>query len=152
MTTPLHNSLEEAYAELNRQRAALHETQRRLTELGATVTSPNRAVSVTVDHQGAVSEIKFLTSGYRGMAPAELGALLVETIAQARTEITGQVAEVLGQLMPGRSMLDALTGEFDLDEIMDEALAEATAAQEYFDVLADGDSDDSDPAAAGGPR
>ena len=75
MTTPLHNSLEEAYAELVSQREALNDMQHRLAEAGTTVTSKNRAVSVTIDGQGRVSEIKFLTSGYRSMAPTELECL-----------------------------------------------------------------------------
>lgn len=146
MTTPLHNSIEQTYEELARQREALHDMQRRLAETGATVTSKNRAVSVTLDGQGNVIDIKFVTGAYRGMPPAELGTLLVATIAEARASVTGQVAEILEEMMPGSSMLDVLNGDFDLDEMMDEAISEAVSSQPFFNV----GPDDADSGVSGG--
>lgn len=128
----MHNSIEEAYQELARQREALSDMQRRLNETGATATSKNRAVSVTLDGQGNVSEVKFLTGAYRSMAPAELGTLLVDTINEARASLTSQLAEVLQEVMPGSSMLDVLNGDFDLDTMMDEAISEAVSNQSFF--------------------
>lgn len=139
MTTPLHNSLEESYAELVNQREALNDMQHRLAEVGTTVTSKNRAVSVTLDGQGKVSEIKFLTSGYRSMAPTELGALLVSTIADARAAVNNQIAEILQEVMPGTVVLDALNGDFDVNSVMDKAIAEAAADQSFFDLGSESD-------------
>ncbi|MBN1171984.1 MAG: YbaB/EbfC family nucleoid-associated protein [Micromonosporaceae bacterium] len=116
-----------------RQHHALSDMQRRMAETGAVATSKNRAISVRLDGQGNVIEVKFLTGGYRSMAPAELGALLVDTIAEARAELTGQIADILGQVMPGSAVLDALNGNFDMDSMMDEVIAEAVDTQTFFD-------------------
>lgn len=134
MTTPLHNGLEQAYAELARQKAALAEMQDRLSAVSASVTTRNRAITVTVDCRGNVSEIKFLTGAYRSMAPAELGALLVDAIAEAKQEVTAQAAGILQEVLPGQSMFDIMRGEVDIESIVDEAVAEATGFESFFDL------------------
>lgn len=142
MSTPLHNSLEQAQAELANTMATFQEVRQRLADAGTTVTSKNRAVSVALDAQGNVSEIKFLTSGYRAMAPAELGALLVSTIAEARAVVTSQLAELFEPMMPGGSALDVLSGDFDLEAVMDKAFAETAADQRFFDLAVERDLPD----------
>lgn len=135
MTAPLQNNLDELQAELVRQRQALGDMQRRLAETKVTITSRNHAVSVSLDGQGNVVEIKFPSSKYRAMAPTELGALLVETIGQARTELTGQLAEFLGQLMPGTAVLEALNGDFNVETMLDDAIAEAASTHTFLESI-----------------
>ncbi|MDP9792688.1 DNA-binding protein YbaB [Catenuloplanes nepalensis] len=130
MSSPLHNQVEAAYAELSRQRAALAEVQTGLASTTSTVTSRNRAVSVTVDSRGAVTEIRFPTGAQRSMASAELGALLVETIEAARSEAMHRTVAAFDGLLPeGLPVAELLLGSGpgddpvpDLSTLITEAL------------------------------
>jgi hypothetical protein len=57
-------------------------------------------VSATVDARGAVTELKFHTTRYRTMAPAELSAVLVDTIGKAQQEVAAKMEEILGPITP----------------------------------------------------
>lgn len=142
MSGPLQNTVEQAYAELTRQRAALVEIQRELAAAELTVTAKNRAVAVTVDSRGTATGIRFPTGAFRSMAAAELGQLLVETISAARDQMMARTVEQFQELLPaGMPMLDLLTatgdagGELpDLDEIVRTALRTAGDTQTEGEV------------------
>ncbi|WP_051797185.1 YbaB/EbfC family nucleoid-associated protein [Catenuloplanes japonicus] len=129
MTGPLHNQIEEAYAELERQREELAEVQSGLGDLQTTVTSKNRALSVTVNSQGRLTSIVFPSNAYRTMAGAELAGLLIDTIEQARTDAMHALVGRFESIMPsGLPMLDLFTGDsesggIDLDAMVREAVA-----------------------------
>lgn len=114
MSGSLDNAVEQAYAELARQRTALADIQQELASAQTTVTAKNRAVAVTVDSRGAVATIKFPTGAYRSMAAAELGQLLVETIGAARDQAVARTVERFQALLPaGMPTFDLLTGSLD---------------------------------------
>jgi DNA-binding protein YbaB len=122
MSSPLHNQIEQAYADLERQREALEDVQSQLRGAETTVTAKSRALTVTVDSRGAVSGIKFLTSGYRTMAGPELAQLLVETIEQARAEAMAKTVASFRSILPESLPLhDMLEGRVDLDSILADA-------------------------------
>jgi hypothetical protein len=126
MSSPLHNQVEQAYAELERQRDALADIRRDLAAAQTTVTSKNRALAVTVDSRGAVTGIKFLTGGYRSMAAAELAQLLVDTIASARSHAMESTVERFRALLPpGMPLLDMINGAVDFDGMVRSALRAA---------------------------
>ncbi|MFI7609298.1 YbaB/EbfC family nucleoid-associated protein [Micromonospora sp. NPDC049366] len=126
MSSPLNNRFEQAYAEFEEQKNAIAEFERRLAEKASTLTAKNRAVSVTVDGQGDVVEISFPTGAYRKMAPAELGALLVETIDAARTQARAGTTELLDSFLPGgMPAFDLLNSSVEFDEIMSQAMRAA---------------------------
>ncbi|GIF25616.1 DNA-binding protein YbaB [Actinoplanes tereljensis] len=123
MSSPLHNQIEQAYAEMERQRLALEDVQSELAGTSTTVTSKNRALTVTVDARGAVTGIKFLTSGYRTMAGPELAALLVETMETARDEAMAKTVASFQSILPDSLPLrDMMEGRVDFDGILNDAL------------------------------
>ncbi|MFI5843121.1 YbaB/EbfC family nucleoid-associated protein [Catenuloplanes sp. NPDC051500] len=128
MSSPLHNQVEQAYAELEKKRAALSEVQGSLAGASSTVQSRNRAVAVTMSSRGVVTEIKFPTGAHRTMASAELGALLVETIEAAREEAMRRTMSAFEGLLPsGLPTADLLMGDgtdagLDLEALVSEAL------------------------------
>lgn len=126
MSSPLQNRFEQAFAEFEEQKTAISEFERKLAESSMTVTAKNRAVSVTVDGQGDLMELKFPTNAYRTMAPAELSSLLVETIRTAREQARESTSELLQTFLPGGiSSYDMLNNPIDFEEIMGEALRTA---------------------------
>ncbi len=126
MTSPLHSKFEQAYAEFAKQQSGVSEFERKLAEASTTVTAKNRAVIVTVDGQGDLTELKFPTNAYRTMAPAELSSLLVETIKSAREQARESASELLHAHLPaGGLAFDMLDNPVDFDEILTEAVRAA---------------------------
>ncbi|MFK3979269.1 YbaB/EbfC family nucleoid-associated protein [Micromonospora sp. NPDC050397] len=123
MSSPLHNQIEQAYAELERSQAALAGVQEELDGAETTVTSKNRAITVTVNSRGDLVDIKFLTRSYRTMPAAELATLLIDTIAEARAKAQAAVAATFQSVLPaGMSALDMINGTVDFDSMMREAI------------------------------
>lgn len=123
MSSPLHNQIEQAYAELERSQAALAGVQEELDGAQTTVTSKNRAITVTVNSRGDLVDIKFLTRSYRTMPSPELATLLIDTIAEARTKAQAAVAATFQSVLPaGMSALDMINGTVDFDAMMREAI------------------------------
>ncbi|WP_285680327.1 YbaB/EbfC family nucleoid-associated protein [Actinoplanes sp. NBRC 103695] len=121
MSSPLQNRLEQAMAEFEEHKAKVAGFEARIAEATTTVTSKNRAVTVTVNAQGEPTEVKFLTGAYRTMAPAELGTLIVETIRAAQDEARRKAASLFAELLPaGMPVLDMLTGPVDFDATLRE--------------------------------
>lgn len=123
MSSPLHNQIEQAYAELERSQAALAGVQEELDGAQTTVTSKNRAVTVTVNSRGDLVDLKFLTRSYRTMPSAELATLLIDTVAEARAKAQAAVAATFQSVLPaGMSALDMINGTVDFDSMMREAI------------------------------
>jgi len=122
----MHDEIEKLQAELERSQRAIEAIRLDMTAERSTVTSKNRAISVTVDSQGELVEIKFLTRSYRLMPSAELAALLVETIATARREALAKMAALFEAVLPDNiPVLDMINGTLDIDEMMREAVGMA---------------------------
>jgi len=123
VSSPLHNKIEQAYAEFESQKAAVAGFDQKISAAQTTVTAKNRAVSVVVDGRGDLVEIKFPTNSYRRMAPAELGRLLVETVGTARDQAREDAAEMFRTLLPtAMSVVDMLNGPVDFDSMMQDAM------------------------------
>ncbi|MEV4495701.1 hypothetical protein C7C45_32425 [Micromonospora arborensis] len=123
MTSPLHDKIEQAYAEFEQKKLAIAEVKQELSTAQTTVTAKNRALTVIVDGRGDLVEVKFPTNSYRTMAPAELGNLLVETLKTARDQARGQAANAYQKLLPpGLPIKDMLNGTVNFDEMMREAM------------------------------
>jgi DNA-binding protein YbaB len=87
---------------------------KRLQELSASATSPQRLVTATVGAQGEVTALKFHSDGYRSMAQSELEHVLLDTIKRARRHVMDQMKDLVGPLAPvGASIDDILEGRFD---------------------------------------
>jgi DNA-binding protein YbaB len=116
MTTPLHNQIEQAYAQFARQREALTALTAESEQAETTVTAKNRAVAVTVNGRASVTAIKFPTTAYRTMPAAELAGLLVETIEAARSQAADEArARYSSMLPPGLDTTGVTDGALDLE-------------------------------------
>ncbi|MET7394107.1 YbaB/EbfC family nucleoid-associated protein [Dactylosporangium sp. NPDC005572] len=123
MSSPLYDRIEQAHAEFDRVQATLADIQDSLGSTETTATSKNRALSVTVDGRGEISDIKFLTRSYRTMPPAELTAMLIETIREARAQARTAMAEAFQPVFPpGSPLADIINGRVDLEAMMQQAM------------------------------
>ncbi|GAA1027924.1 MULTISPECIES: YbaB/EbfC family nucleoid-associated protein [Amycolatopsis] len=106
--------LESLFASLREQQAAMVEARRSALAISATATGPKRALTVTVDARGEVTELAFPTEAYRTMAPRELAALIQDTIGKARADVAKQMSEVMAPFVPeGLSFDDLMKGKTD---------------------------------------
>ncbi|MET7747487.1 YbaB/EbfC family nucleoid-associated protein [Micromonospora sp. NPDC005367] len=123
MTSPLYDRIEQAYAEFEEKKAAISGVEQQMSGAQTTVTAKNRAVSVTVDGRGDLIDVKFPTSAYRTMAPAELAGLLVETVRSAREEARQKAMKLFESILPpGLPLAGLLRGEKTADQMFDEAM------------------------------
>ncbi|GGM63412.1 YbaB/EbfC family nucleoid-associated protein [Dactylosporangium sucinum] len=123
MSTSWHEEIERAYAELEQSQQAIAQVQHDMAGRTITATSKNRTVSVVVDAQGEVLDVKFPTRAYRSMPTPELSALLVETIGQARRQATAELASMFSAVLPQATPIaDMLNGTADIDEMMREVM------------------------------
>jgi DNA-binding protein YbaB len=121
MTSPMQNRIEQAMADLERHKAAVADFRTSLAETSTTIAPKNRSIVVTVDGHGELTEVKFPSSSYRSMAPAELGRLIVDTVAEARTEARSKTMAVFQQVLPeGMPVVDMLRRPVDLDEVSEQ--------------------------------
>jgi DNA-binding protein YbaB len=118
MTGPFHDQIEKRQEQLRRSQAELAEVQQRLAGVQATATSKNRAITVTVDSQGEVVDIKFRTGAYRLMPGAELSQLLMDTIAAARNDAKTAVIDQFASVLPDMPLRELMDGRLDFDTLM----------------------------------
>lgn len=128
MTENMNFSLDEAIAELRKEQERLKSVRDGLQEVKSKVTSKDGMITVTLDGRGEISAIAFNTQKFRRMAPAELGAALVEVIGRARSEAREQVLDAYRSFIPrglGYGLDDLIAGQGDLDAMFDEAVRRA---------------------------
>jgi DNA-binding protein YbaB len=115
----LGDPLGDFLSSIGRIKASAVEMQSRVRDTVLTTVSKNRMVTVTTDGSGELLSITFGGNGYRSLPPAELGALLVQTIAEGRrasqAELSADVQELFG-FTPAASGADALGGVEDMVE------------------------------------
>jgi DNA-binding protein YbaB len=119
MTDALFNHISQIQAGIEKQREAAAGLDRDLGDARHTALAKNRAVSVTVDGRGELVEVRFPTSAYRSMAPAELGDLLVTQVAEAQRQARTASMQMMTSLLP--SGLGSLDGTADLGTAMADA-------------------------------
>jgi DNA-binding protein YbaB len=128
-----HESFQEAVNELRSSQERLRSLRDQMQSKTTKVTSKDGMVTVTLDGRSEVSSIAFNTAKFRRMAPAELGAMLVETISRARSEGRTRVVDAYRSVFPNGMDIDAImTGKFSVDKIFDDAVRRADA------IMADG--------------
>jgi DNA-binding protein YbaB len=122
MYTPLENEIESALAELREQHEKIKDFAAAMAKRTIEVTSKNRMVRVKVDSQGKLVDLAFKGNRYRQIAPAELSALVVETVAKAQEIATKQTLEAAGALMPGGGLRLPGPEGLDLDDMFEAAM------------------------------
>jgi DNA-binding protein YbaB len=137
MTGDNNFSFTDAVAELRRKQEQLQTVSSKLRETKTKVRSKDGAITVTLDGSGEVSSIDFNTTKFRRMAPAELGAALVETIRQARAQSREQVMSAYRSFIPaGVGLDDLFSGKGNFNRAFDDAVRRAD------DILAHGPAGD----------
>ncbi|MEW1547911.1 YbaB/EbfC family nucleoid-associated protein [Streptomyces tsukubensis] len=166
MSNPMEEQLAEALAEFEETRSRLEQASAEAARISVTVTSKDRSVEATVGAQGELKNLRFPTSRYRSMAPAELAGTLMATITRARTEAASQLLDLYRPFGPVPGLSAEAEGGFapmSWDELLaplrEEGLdVSATtiaprSAGALFDELIDDDTEDGGATGAtGGPR
>jgi len=131
MSVPMQNQLESALAGLRAQQEKIREFRAAMVERTTTVTSKNRMISATVGSGGKLVALAFKGNRYRNLPPAELSALVVETVSRAQRTAAKEAMEAAIGLMPNGLGLPAFaSGDLDMDKMVDAALE--VAAQPIF--------------------
>jgi DNA-binding protein YbaB len=111
-----HQAFEKAMAELAQTQERLRETRAQLAAKPTKVTSKDGMITMTLDGGGEVTEIKFNTAKFRRMAPAELGAALVDAFSRARAEGRARMIEAYRPFLPaGLDPDQILAGKINVD-------------------------------------
>ena len=133
MSAQPHESFEEAVNELRRSQERLRSLRKEMQSKATKVTSKDGMITITLDGKSEITSIVFNTAKFRRMAPAELGAALVETINRARNEGRARVIDAYKSMFPTGMDLDAImTGKFSVDKMFDDAVRRGDA------IMADG--------------
>ena len=127
MTADASFSFTEAISELRQQQERLQAVSSQLRETKTKVRSKDGMITITLDSGGEIAAIDFNTAKFRRMAPAELGAALVDTIRQARTRSREEVLKAYRSFIPSGVGLDGLfDGKGgDVSSIFDDAVKKA---------------------------
>jgi len=116
--------LEQIMNEFAESKKTITDLHRSTVAETVTATSKNRAISVTVDGRGEVVGMKFHNRAYRTMAPAQLAALLIETISEARHAHQEAVGQALAAILPASvPVMDLLRSDFDAERMMEDGVA-----------------------------
>jgi DNA-binding protein YbaB len=129
MTGNTPYSLAEATAELRRQQERLQAVRSRVREIKTKVMSKDGMITVVLDGRGDVSSIAFNTAKFRRMAPAELGAALVQVIGQAKAQAREELVSAYRPFIPaGLGLEDLMAGKGNLNRMFDDAARKAEDA------------------------
>lgn len=108
--------LEQLFQDYQSHRSRMADLAQQMQEVSGTATSPRRELTVTVKHNGGLSDIKFTGSAYRRMSPAELSELIMTTVTEAKEKAADAAAEVLAPMLPGNmNARDVATGKFGIE-------------------------------------
>ncbi|MFE7527469.1 YbaB/EbfC family nucleoid-associated protein [Kitasatospora sp. NPDC057542] len=137
MTFSYAEQIDQAMAALAEQQVRMAEAAKELQAATASATSKDRMVTATVGAQGQVVSLVFHTTGYRTMAPAQLGTVIADVLNTARADLGERLVETMGSFSGlGETLRASMTGGSELDELfaplreMRPGYAEAEAAEE----------------------
>jgi DNA-binding protein YbaB len=115
-------AFDDTMAELARTQERLQAVRTRLEKKPAKVTSKDGMITVVLDERGEVTSIAFNTAKFRRMAPAELGAALVEVIGKARAEGRDRVISAYRSFLPeGMDLEKIMSGKLSTDGMLEAA-------------------------------
>lgn len=131
MNSGYQEQLGEVLAQLAERQATLQAARESLEARRVTVTSKDHLVSATVNARGDLSELKFHTTKYRTMAPAQLASVLTQVVTEARAEMAGIVAETFQPLAPQQiNLRETMSGNSSLNSVLEELTAGLQAARD----------------------
>ncbi|MDQ0765443.1 YbaB/EbfC family nucleoid-associated protein [Streptomyces canus] len=110
----IEERLAQAMAELEATQEAVAKAETELRDASFTVRSRDRAVEVTVGHQGELTALRFLEGKYRNMSAGELAGSVLEAAERARTQMSRHVMETFQPFTQPSATAPELTG-VDID-------------------------------------
>ena len=110
---------------LQRRADTFQQLQQQMSQLGATVTSSDGTVRVSVDSQGVPTELTVTERG-RGGDPAALSQQLMACLKAAQGQLTGQVQELMAATVPGDDGAERIIDSYR-DRFPEEPVAEPPA-------------------------
>src|SRR5262245_45453526 len=108
MFSSFENEMTGALGELRAKQEEIAAALAKLQETTASATSKDRMLKATVDGQGRLTELAFNGTRWREMAPKELGAKIVEVVADAQRGAAAATSELMGGLVPAGMDLEEL--------------------------------------------
>ncbi|RSS83744.1 YbaB/EbfC family nucleoid-associated protein [Streptomyces sp. WAC06614] len=119
MTSPFAEQIEQAMAALREHQDRMAALTEELAQATTSATSKDRMVTAKVGPQGQVLALTFHTSAWRTMAAAELSAVLVDVLNEARAEMGGRITESMRAVTGlGDALRHSMTGGTELDELL----------------------------------
>lgn len=121
---------------IEQQQDKLADFQRRIAETSTVVDSRNKALTVTLDGHGELQDLKFNTTAYRSMAPAELSALILETLQKARGQSLDTMQEVMDDAGVGGNVnvKDLTSEETDFSAVLGKIMEPSVDALQELDA------------------
>ncbi|MFD3945157.1 YbaB/EbfC family nucleoid-associated protein [Streptomyces sp. NPDC058579] len=132
MSIDFEGRIKDAMSALYEQRDRMLAVKRDLDESTASVTSKDRMVSVTVGPQGQVVSLTFHTKAYQTMAPAELTAVLLTVLNDARARMGAQVIEQIKGFDSFGDHLRVVTGMTGMPDSLEELMKPLRAMGSSF--------------------
>ncbi|MDG4765991.1 YbaB/EbfC family nucleoid-associated protein [Solwaraspora sp. WMMD406] len=119
MSSAWESQIQQGLAEVRRYQEDLHRMQRSLQERSASVTTPDRAMTVVVGAQGELNEIVFQGQAYRSMAAADLAKAIVGAYQQARSQMAAETEEAVQAFVErGTRIRTGMTGGNPLEDLL----------------------------------
>ncbi|MFC3456275.1 YbaB/EbfC family nucleoid-associated protein [Amycolatopsis speibonae] len=88
--------LEQALADLEREKQKLREVSKLWEESTTTVRAKDNSFSMTFDGRGELTDLSFQGSKYRSLPPAQLAHQILEALHQGRNEAHAKVEKIMG--------------------------------------------------------
>jgi DNA-binding protein YbaB len=121
MTNPnTSDVLAEFTAQIEAARVKVAQAEARIAKGGATVTSPDGAVRVTVAPSGALVDL-VVTDRAAGRSPQQIAALIMEQVRRAQQGVSSRISAAFGGLVGETSeAMQVLTQYLPTDAVPDE--------------------------------
>lgn len=119
MTSPLRDQLDAAMAEVREYQAKLTSARKEVAETMVEVRAKDRSFTVTMTGRGELKDIRFHGLAYATMPPAQLSALLVETVGAAQRQLAEKSRLAFEPLAGvGAALRTSMTGGSELDGVL----------------------------------
>jgi DNA-binding protein YbaB len=107
----LRASLEELMEDYSREVGRLKEMRAALDQVTATAKRSDGLVTVVVGPRGQVQDIRFDPKVYRKLSPGELSRAIMQLIATATADVSGQMQKIMAPFMPEGLSYEQVLGD-----------------------------------------
>lgn len=126
----MSGDLQNALDALDSEQRKLREFNEEMDEASTTVRSKDRMLSATFDGRGELRKLKFDSTKYREMAPAELADAITKVLADGRAQALSKISELSGApKIPGVDLAEMASGKIDLEKMMSTLLGPVFGAK-----------------------